>query len=279
MDRRPDIEVDDWSAEFGRAPPVVPVRRSRRLWIPPPLLGFIGTCLVHALLVQSLVLWTAAKKIKLPEITGPGSIASPQGQVSELTLVVVTSADAAPPEESISEEMASKGVVAKELSMILISPDPAPAVDIPADALSDDPKSETVVASGDPAGRARLFGIYSGQIQARIERIWRRPRTAVTDPTKPNSKTVGDDIFRCQVQIVQDATGAVKEILLPNCNGTSAWQKSLVVAIQQASPLPAPPDPAVFSRVMAMTFIGLEFRAGNSTDEYEIEPRHIQAQN
>ncbi len=279
MDRRPDIEVDDWSAESERSRPVVPVRRSWRLWIPPPMWGLIGTCLVHALLVQSLVLGTAAKKIKLPEITGPGSISSPQGQESELTLVVVTSADAAPPEEAISEEMASRGVVAKELSMILISSDPAPAVDIPADAISDDPKSETVVASGDPAGRARLFGIYSGQIQARIERIWRRPRTAVIEATGHAPKTVGDDIFRCQVQIVQDAQGNVKEILLPNCNGTSVWKKSLVVAIQQASPLPAPPDPAVFSRVMAMTFIGLEFRSGNSTDEYEIEPRRMQAQN
>jgi hypothetical protein len=276
MESRPEVEVVKWSAESAGAARVIPVRR--RYAVPPSIVGFIGTCLVHALLVQSLVLGTAAKKVRLPEITGPDSTESTAGSVSELTLIVVQLV-----EPSVTdtpwEEIASTGMSPKDLAVALLSSDPAPAVDIPADTTTEDPHSESTVTSNDPAGRARLFGIYSGQIQARIERLWRRPRTPVNDPPERVSKAIGDDIFRCQVQVNQSADGTVQEILLPNCNGSSAWKKSLVVAIQQASPLPAPPDPKVFSQAMTFTFVGLEFRPGSAPDDYEIESRHIQAQN
>jgi hypothetical protein len=36
---------------------------------------------------------------------------------------------------------------------------------------------------GDGAEQARLFGIYTGQIQAQIDRVWRRPRTPVNGAT------------------------------------------------------------------------------------------------
>jgi hypothetical protein len=58
------------------------------------------------------------------------------------------------------------------------------------------------------------------------------------------------------VQIEQGPTGAVTEIALERCNRDAAWQMSLVQAIQLASPLPAPPDPKVFTRVLHMEFRG-----------------------
>lgn len=90
-----------------------------------------------------------------------------------------------------------------------------------------------------------LYGRYVGQIRARIDRAWRRPRTAIGAP-----------LFQCQVQIEQDSLGQVSDITLVQCDGAARWQLSLVRAIEAASPLPAPPDPAVFTR-----HVLLEFRA------------------
>ena len=74
------------------------------------------------------------------------------------------------------------------------------------------------------------------------------------------------------MQIVQDENGNVQEILLPNCNGSIAWQRSLVSAIRQASPLPAPPNINVFSRTVSLNFVGYGYAAGASEDDYEILP-------
>jgi TonB C terminal len=114
------------------------------------------------------------------------------------------------------------------------------------------------VGDGDSAAEAVLLGRYVGQIDARIERAWRRPRT----PLK-------EEDFSCRVQIVQDGTGAVMEITLERCNGDARWQLSLVHAIQSASPLPAPPDPTVFTRVLRMNFRAPPYSAQSSQDDYE----------
>jgi hypothetical protein len=42
------------------------------------------------------------------------------------------------------------------------------------------------------------------------------------------------------------------------------------MAIQQASPLPAPPNPSLFTRTVTLSFIGLPYFAGASQDDYEI---------
>ena len=60
------------------------------------------------------------------------------------------------------------------------------------------------------AGLAVLYGRYLGQIQARIERAWLRPRTAI-----------GGDLLRCQVRIDQGRGGGVGPITLQRCNGTA----------------------------------------------------------
>ena len=121
--------------------------------------------------------------------------------------------------------------------------------------------------------------MYTGQIQARVERIWRRPRTPVTEAAGNNTAGDAGESFQCQVQIVQDATGNVEEILLPRCNGTPAWQRSLVLAIQLASPLPAPPSATVFSHSVTLDFLGLPYVAGSPEDDYEILPiKTMQAQ-
>lgn len=110
----------------------------------------------------------------------------------------------------------------------------------------------------DAAGSSALAGRYLGQIDARIERAWLKPRTALDS-----------DAFRCEVRIEQDAVGNVLEIELEQCGNDGRWQQSLVRAIQSASPLPAPPDPVVFRKSLRMSFIGRPWSAQGSAQGYE----------
>ncbi len=130
------------------------------------------------------------------------------------------------------------------------------AVSIPA--LSDSNEAHEASGDADSATQTVLLGRYVGQIDARIERAWRRPRTPVQ----------GGD-FSCRVKITQNATGAVQEIALEHCNGGPRWQLSLVQAIELASPLPAPPDPRVFTRVLRMNFRAQQYSPQSLQEDYE----------
>lgn len=102
-----------------------------------------------------------------------------------------------------------------------------------------------------------LYGRYLGQIQARIERAWQRPRTAIGAP-----------IFQCRVEIDQDSTGRVQATTLVACNGDPRWQLSLVQAIQAASPLPAPPNPAVFVHHVLLAFRAMAYSPSAAAQLY-----------
>ncbi len=176
------------------------------------------------------------------------------------TLVLVDLPAPSRKDEELIEELASRGPEASDLAVTVVSNDPLPAVDISETA----PASESAtVDSGDPAARAALFGRYTGQISARIERAWQKPvewldtTNVPASGVEPGAQThslKSFEDFKCQVRILQDAHGNVEEILLLKCNGTQEWQHSLIVAINQASPLPAPPSPNVFTRAVTLTF-------------------------
>jgi hypothetical protein len=110
--------------------------------------------------------------------------------------------------------------------------------------------------------RTAMLGRYMGQIDARIERAWIRPRTWVESGQ-----------FTCRAKITQAKSGAVLEIELQDCNGDGRWQASLAHAIESASPLPAPPDPEVFSRVVVLDFTALPFSPGAASTGFEPETR------
>ena len=114
---------------------------------------------------------------------------------------------------------------------------------------------------GDGTGHALMFGRYLGQVSARIQRAWIRPRSPVEGGS-----------FACRVQIAQSMSGAVQEVTLQQCNGDLRWQASLVQAIQSASPLPAPPDPSVFSNLLSLELDSDEFHAGSRDDGFEPAP-------
>jgi hypothetical protein len=113
-------------------------------------------------------------------------------------------------------------------------------------------------ADGDECGHALMFGRYLGQVSARIQRAWIRPRSPVEGGS-----------FTCRVQIAQSTSGAVQEVTLQQCNGDVRWQTSLVQAIQSASLLPAPPDPSVFSNLSSLELDSDQFHTGSSDDGYE----------
>lgn len=127
--------------------------------------------------------------------------------------------------------------------------------------VSDVPLPHTPDATVADAGRlSQMFGRYMGQINARIERAWLRPRSPIGAPS-----------FSCQVQIKQDEQGAVTEVMLVRCNGDPRWQLSLVQAIESASPLPAPPDPDVFTRIVHLRFSAEPFTSQSAGEGYEPE--------
>jgi hypothetical protein len=112
----------------------------------------------------------------------------------------------------------------------------------------------------DEANAAAMFGRYMGQVTARIERAWIRPRAPV------NGRQ-----FQCLVRIEQDRVGMVKEITLQRCNGDTRWQLSVVRAIESASPLPAPPDPTVFTRLLTLELSSEAFELAKSREGFERE--------
>ena len=91
-------------------------------------------------------------------------------------------------------------------------------------------------------GKSRLYGLYVGQINARIERAWSLPRESA------------GATFVCSVRVDQEKDGSVESVTLEECNGDTRWQSSLVHAIEAASPLPAPPDDSVFARTIRLRF-------------------------
>jgi colicin import membrane protein len=82
---------------------------------------------------------------------------------------------------------------------------------------------------------------YQAMIAARIERAWIRPPSAHAG-------------INCQVRITQVPGGAVTAVQVGGCNGDDAVRQSISDAAYRASPLPAPPDPALFDRDVVVTF-------------------------
>jgi TonB C terminal len=187
--------------------------------------GAFASLLVHVLVITALT-W-GGSHVKQPARQHP----------DEIGMELVSLDD----DESIKAPTALDNI--GELALSSITVDAAMA-----DVTFSLPESGPSYADADDAEastRSMLFGRYMGQIDARIQRAWFKPR-----------EVPKNGLFTCRVRIEQGPTGAVTEIVLERCNRDAAWQMSLVQAIQLASPLPAPPDPKVFTPVLHMEFRG-----------------------
>jgi hypothetical protein len=248
--------------------PIVSKTRAPRRYISPTIIGVIGTLLIHALIVPTAYFGIYGTKVPPRVIQERGAFANSKADAAE-SLVLITLPTIANSNQAFTQSISSLPTLSKLTPVSPVNPDPPAFLNMEVLALGEEQATQSALNGGDGTERARLFGIYTGQIQARIERIWRRPRTPVNDGDSSEPRTE-DDSFQCEAQIVQDARGIVQEILLPRCNGSPAWQRSLVIAIQQASPLPAPPSANVFSRSVTLNFVGLSYMPGSPDDDYEI---------
>jgi colicin import membrane protein len=94
------------------------------------------------------------------------------------------------------------------------------------------------------ANAARSSGAlasWQSQITARIQRAWLRPPSA-----RPG--------IECVLYVTQVPGGEVTNVRIGTCNGDPAVRESIAAAAYRASPLPPPPDPALFERSLVITF-------------------------
>jgi hypothetical protein len=228
---------------------------NRSLWST-RVLGIVATVILHLMFAMPLVLGVAEKKKHTPESDGTVAAASRGEQYESMILLDLSALS--PSEADPSPPIDSEGITPEELELQLVSSFPISPPELAPENFEQD-ETDTKEA-GDPAGNAALFGRYMGQIAARIERAWMRPRSAIEGGT-----------FECRVRIAQSSRGIVESIELQNCAPDDAWRESLISAIQRASPLSAPPEPRLFTPTLTLNFTGQQYVA-NQTPEHDYEP-------
>ncbi len=213
----------------------------------------LAAAAIHALLLAPLVVGGSNARPPLPDQPGAGASAlhSSTELVEAMTLVDLLHTKSS--EDPPLEELASLGMELPSSMLVVASPELAPMPMLEEDMTED----STVEAAGDTQGHAAMFGRYLGQITARIERAWRRPRAPIEVSR-----------FSCQTKIEQDEQGKVLSVELRYCNGDAQWQRSLVSAIEHASPLPAPPTPSVFARTLVLNFSSEPWQEGVSNAHF-----------
>lgn len=211
---------------------------------------------LHALLIGAVV-WGErgrASTVHLREGIGANAAGTPEEALTTVFFIEDSSATA----RNDLEELASAGKVLQNLRVTIISPDHSLDAALREHASEEIPTPAEEASLGEREAKAALFGRYIGQIEARIERAWTRPRTPI-----------GADLFECRVQVQQSSRGSVQEVTLKECNGDTRWQLSLVNAIQGASPLPAPPDPGVFAGTVQLSFSSVAFSPDRTDQGFE----------
>jgi hypothetical protein len=223
--------------------------------------GIAATVLLHLLFSAPLILGVAAHKARSQPQVGPGSVewASRGEPYESMILLDLSAMTLSAKEELLEPEIDSKGITSEDLEKFLVSVEPAPPRELQFDEEAEEAES-TNEAAGDPAGAAALFGKYMGQISARIERAWMRPRTPLEGGT-----------FACRAAIAQDRAGNVQSVELQDCGNDERWLASLKSAILRASPLSAPPEQWLFTSNITLTFTAEQYIAGQ-TPEYRYEP-------
>lgn len=215
--------------------------------------GALTSLALHVLLMTPVLIGLGTNAPRRPIDSSELENSTQDGPSSSMTVTFIDESDPGIGGGETSQRLAAN----PPLNSVSL-PIPAPNVNLPADD-DEDPTHDSLNGSSqsDP-GSKLLFGRYIGQITARIERAWMRPRAPIENP-----------FFACRVRITQDRNGVVQEIELVQCNGNAQWQTSLVQAIQTASPLPAPPDADVFTGRVTLDLQSAAFDPGGSAEGFE----------
>ena len=101
-------------------------------------------------------------------------------------------------------------------------------------------QEDSDTAEFDPELLAEL-GVYAQMIQRHVENYWNHP------PNIPEN-------LKCVVLATQDSKGEVIEVRTVSCNGNEEVRRSVEIAVLNASPLPLPRKPELFSAQIQITF-------------------------
>jgi colicin import membrane protein len=107
------------------------------------------------------------------------------------------------------------------------------------DALAQQMAQEEAARAAAARGAAQMPWLSA--IVAKIQRNWQRP---------PGSA----DRFNCVVRLEQLPGGEVVRATVIRSCGTPVLDRSVENAVLKSSPLPTPPDPALFERVIDVRF-------------------------
>jgi colicin import membrane protein len=97
------------------------------------------------------------------------------------------------------------------------------------------------------AGFQSLKASYVRAIQAHVEQRWYEPPGIAQG-------------LSCTIYVTQIPGGEVVGMRFGTCNGGAAVRQSIETAVRNASPLPAPPEPALFEREVELVFTPKESR-------------------
>ncbi len=218
--------------------------------------GALGSALLH-LVVFGAIAWGGGAPRNPAQERGVGASALASDDPPAGILILLDSPATAPAKDPTLDHLASLGKLLNHSLLTIASPEVELATFDSLENTPSDPSSQDE-STGDERGRAALFGLYVRQVQARIERAWMRPAGAPKQD------------FTCRVQVTQSKRGDVQEVELLTCNGDAPWRLSLVQAIESASPLPAPPDPRVFSDLLRLSF----HAEGSAPESARTAPAH-----
>lgn len=106
----------------------------------------------------------------------------------------------------------------------------------------EDELAAALAAEANSGAMARDREIYRGLIAQAVQRQWVRPESA--------------KVAECVVRVTQIPGGEVVRVAPQpaRCGGDSLFQRSVVKAVEDASPLPSPPNPDVFEREIEFLF-------------------------
>ncbi len=230
--------------------------------------GWLGAVLLHGLVIAIVLTGWARWKTEAP----------PQSGLTLEATLVVTQPRRAPPQEPAPTPKAEPAPISLEKPVAPVPPKPAtphvlttpvPKADKPLPAVKPAPVDERVarekaarearaatearereaalkasLAAEERAtalrGSAQAASWYDA-LRAHIERQWRRPVSAKAG-------------IRCVVLVDQVPGGEVVNARISECNGDDAVRQSIEAAVFRASPLPPPPDPALFERRLELVF-------------------------
>jgi len=217
--------------------------------------GIAATLLLHGFALAPLTWGGHVERHRTPDMEG-SSASQHDSNLLDSMMVVFTEDSGAIGDPARNDSPSTRPFLLPQPALAKVARPHLTAANLD---LSDEPENRIPTeANGDEPGRSMLFGRYMGQISARVERAWIRPRSV------PSAGK-----FTCRAQITQDRKGQVQEVTLQECTNDPRWQVSLVRAINGASPFPAPPDLSVFSNLITVEFDSDPYVPGASEEGFE----------